>query len=132
MFLVPFVLNKEHQDWITISLFVCDVGRSLWTVDESLTDTKLKALLKKNDLITKKILRRGTLCFAEIDTHKTKIDEFYNWDELEYRTGTEDCWRHLQIPKGLIDCVIFRRELWKATGLPLSLELETFFMESTS
>jgi hypothetical protein len=66
---------------------------------------------------------------AEIDTQKTKMDEFYNWDELDYRTGTEDCWRHLQIPKGLIDCVIFRREVWKATGLPLSLELETFFME---
>jgi len=71
-------------------------GKGLWEEDNSLNiDTDIlnpNDLYRKGSLIT---LESGTkkIILCEVDTEKTKMNEFYRWKDLDIHDEDTFCWR---------------------------------------
>lgn len=95
MLILPFIHNVVDQNNIQIhSIKVLTIGgRGIWEEDNSLNLDK--DILNPND-----IYRKGTtikfdkqLQICEVNTEKTKISDFYKWDEIPFEDIETFCWR---------------------------------------
>lgn len=99
MFIVPFIHNKISQsefDIISIKIFTMG-GNNLWEESDKLN-------LDKDILNPNGMFKKGTtlvigkkIKYCEIDTTKTNINEFYNWEEIELNEADTFCWRNFCI-----------------------------------
>jgi len=66
--------------------------------------------------------------YANIDSTKLNMSEFYQWTELNDITNSEnDVWKRFLIPTALWSCPIFKQEYWASSGLPPVLTSSTVF-----
>lgn len=95
MLIIPFIHNVVDQNSIQIhTIKVLTIGgRGIWEEDNSLNLDK--DILNPND-----IYRKGTtikfdkqLQICEVNTEKTKITDFYKWDEIAFEDTETFCWR---------------------------------------
>jgi hypothetical protein len=95
MLIIPFIHNVVDQNSIQIhTIKVLTIGgRGIWEEDNSLNLDK--DILNPND-----IYRKGTtikfdkqLQICEVNSEKTKITDFYKWDEIAFEDTETFCWR---------------------------------------
>ena len=95
MLILPFTHNVINQNSIQIhTIKVLTIGGlKIWEEDNSLDLDK--DILNPND-----IYRKGTtikfdkqLQICEVNTEKTKINDFYKWDEIAIEDKETFCWR---------------------------------------
>jgi len=118
MLLIPYFKDATNPDWLLLSLFLCEGGQSIWSVDD-MADKEIKKLLKDNGFPVLKLERHESTIYAAIDSAKLKMSDFYQWDEINPNETSEskDVWRTLQIPLALWSCPIFKEHFWKSTRL---------------
>lgn len=95
MLIIPFIHNVVDQNSIQVhTIKVLTIGgRGIWEEDNSLNLDK--DILNPND-----IYRKGTtikfdkqLQICEVNIEKTKISDFYKWDEIAFEDTETFCWR---------------------------------------
>ena len=117
MILIPFFLNPSNPNWTKFGIFLCEGGRSLWSVDDKATLAATKKLLKENGFPVLNIKKSDGILYAEIDYLTMKIDDFYIWNDIPL--GSEqDVWRILEIPTALWSCPVFKEHFCKLSNLP--------------
>ena len=96
MILLPYVHTIKSVNQISVHSYTILTigGRALWTEDlkEDL-DGSVEQTLINNELFTDLIEYRDNVCLCRIDTDKTRMTDFYKWNEI-----TDDetfCWRTL-------------------------------------
>ena len=118
MLLIPYFIDS-NSNWTKLSLFLCEGGRSVWSVD--ISDKEIRVLLKENGFPTVKLEHIGNTVYAAIDPCKLKMSDFYQWTEINPKTAEQDVWRTLSIPLALWSCPVFKEHFWATTGLPCSI-----------
>ena len=128
MFIVPYYKSVDSS-WTRYSLFLLHGGRELWSIADTVRPAQIKTILKKNDLVAVAgpPAKLGSCYFVEIDTAKTNLAEFYTWEEVEFPSGSEDCWRTLSMPTDLLSCSVFCSQFWTSTALPEVNTVRDFF-----
>ena len=94
MFVVPFVLRDSPASLIQwklrpIVIFLENHGKHLCSTDSP------EEWLRENGFVVKRAWREKDNYFAEIDSEKTALRDFYSFEQLtkEQKKGTEECWR---------------------------------------
>ena len=119
MFLIPYFI-ESNPNWTKLSLFLCEGGRSVWSVD-TMTDKEIRGLLKENGFPTVSLEHIGNTVYASTDRSKLKMSDFYQWDEINPKAAEQDVWRTLPIPLALWSCPVFKEHFWANAGLPCSI-----------
>lgn len=114
--LLPF-FKVITPNWIKLGLFLCDGGRSVWSTDT--TDTM--GLLEENGFPVLQIITVGETVYAEIDPKTLRMDNFYQWSDINPTTSDCDSWRTLHIPVALWSCPVFKEHFWSQAKLPQGL-----------
>ena len=86
MFLIPFIYKKVENIYPTHIFYIfLNKGTLFLQVDKA----KIASFCNENELysISKKI--QSDYCLLEIDTTKTKLEEFYTY----YENSDAECWR---------------------------------------
>ena len=119
MLSIPYFKDTTNPDWLQLSLFLCEGGRSIWSVD-NMTDKEIKKMLKDNWFPVVKLERHESTVYATIDRSKLSMSDFYQWDEINPNATSEskDIWRTLQIPLALLSCPVFKEHFWKSARVP--------------
>ena len=118
MILVPYFRDTSNPNWTKYGIFLCDGGSSLWSVEDKATLASVKKLLKENDFPLVNLKKVDGILYAEIDSAKLNLDNFYLWSEVPL--GSEqDVWRILHVPTALWSCPVFNEHYVKETGLPM-------------
>ena len=94
MFIIPYTLKTTmiQQMKVTVIQILTVGGIHLWKEDNV-------RLLEKNILhpngiyVTTKPTKKRDIYFCPVDTEKTAMNDFYQWDELESTDDTTFCWR---------------------------------------
>ena len=120
MLLIPYFI-ESNPNWTKLSLFLCEGGRSVWSIDMS--DKEIKALLKDNGFPVLSLTRDGDKVYAVIDHKTLKMSDFYQWTDINPKTAEQDVWRTLHIPSALWSCPVFKEHFWKRAALPCSISL---------
>jgi len=85
-------------------------------------------MLKENGFPLLSIKKEQGVMYANIDSTKLNMSEFYQWSELEDPAKSEDdVWKTFLIPTALWSCDVFKQEFWASTGLPPLLTTSTLF-----
>jgi hypothetical protein len=100
MFIVPYYMKTTNSQFefklTTLWLFLTNQGTSVWETDEKkpTADFIVREYLTPNGFYGKvKCVKENTLYF-EVDTEKTKIQNFYNWiDSDDENKNFEEVWR---------------------------------------
>jgi hypothetical protein len=94
MFVVPYFYEKPLPSIIgwqlqPITIFLENHGKHLYSTENP------QQWLVENGFFSKKSWKENEILFVEVDTDKTKLKDFYSYEELtkEQRKGTEECWR---------------------------------------
>lgn len=117
MILVPYFRDTRNPNWTKYGVFLCEGGSSLWSVDDKATLASVKKLLKDNDFPLLNLKKLDGTLYAEIDSLKLNLDQFFLWSELPL--GSEqDVWRILPVPTALWSCEVFKEHFCKESGLP--------------
>lgn len=94
MLILPFIHNVVNQNSIQVhTIKVLTIGgRKIWEEDNSLNIDK--DILNPNDIYRKgmPIIFDKQLQMYEVNTEKTKIDDFYKWDEIPFEDTETFCW----------------------------------------
>jgi hypothetical protein len=97
MKVLPFILKQKQASlsMTNLCLFLSHGGRSFWQTEEStLSQQELEhEYLLPNGLIPKKIFSANNLFYVWIDAEKTKLDDFYTWEEAYKHPEKPECWR---------------------------------------
>ena len=119
-YLVPYFKDVSNPNWIHLGLFLCEGGRSVWSLEGSETDTK--AILEDNGFPVLDLRQVGDTVYAEIDRVAMKMSDFYQWTDVDPKTADSDVWRTLSIPKAMWSCPIFKEQFWNSANLPLQID----------
>lgn len=124
MFILPFCHNIIQQNEIHIHIIklLTIGGKSLW--EENNTQNIERNILNPNDIWQKgkSIKFNKTLYLCQVDTQKTKLDEFYNWKEIDLNTQSDIfCWREYIYLSGSNDAC------W--LEIPDDEKLDSFFLK---
>jgi hypothetical protein len=125
MKLVPYILSQKELQHFTITriaLFLSHGGKSIWKTDTTaLLSTKeiLDEYCEPNGFVVDsiKIDTQKKIAYIQVNKEKTKLSEFYTWDEAYLHVGKPECWRRFYFvkdkegadwwsPKGLIEAEI--------------------------
>ena len=126
MILLPYFIDTSNPNWIKLNLFLSEGGKTLWHTDD--TDKEVKKMLKDNGFPLLSLKKEQGVIYANVDSTKLNISDFYQWSELaEPVTSEDDVWRTFLIPTALLSCTVFKQEFWASTGLPPVLTSSTLF-----
>lgn len=116
MILIPYFWNTDSPDWIHFGVFLCSGGRSLWSLDSG---DDIKETLRENGFPLVRLLESpdSKVTYAQIDYKNMKMENFYTWNEIDYRTSDSDVWRITKIPATLWSCEVFKQHFWKSLDL---------------
>lgn len=94
MILIPFFIQKSPPSLIPwhlqpISVFLENRGKQFCQVENP------EIWLQENGFIVCNQWKQENMMFVEIDTEKTRLRDFYSFEELtkQQQKGTEECWR---------------------------------------
>lgn len=117
MILIPYFRDTRNPDWTKWGVFLCDGGKSLWSVEDKATLVSVKKLLKENDFPLLNLKKLDGVLYAEIDSAKLDLNQFYLWSDVPLGSD-QDVWKILHIPKALWSCSVFKEHYIKESGLP--------------
>ena len=104
MFIVPFIHKiTQETNFKVHSIQILTIGgKYLWEEEDGLDIDR--DILESND-----IYRRGSIKslnksikICEIDTNKTNVNDFYNWNEISIDNTDTFCWRNYTFFSGAI------------------------------
>ena len=131
MILLPYFIDTSNLNWFKINLFLSDGGRTFWRTDE--TEKQVKKTLKENGFPLLSLKTQDGIMYANIDSTKLNMSDFYQWSELEDPSiSQEDAWRTFLIPVALWSCPVFKEQFWASTGLPSVLTSSPLFSLTAS
>jgi hypothetical protein len=94
MFVIPFYTKPILPSLINwslqpIALFLENRGKQICETDDPV------AWLSENGFFLKRSWKESGYFFAEIDSEKTRLQDFYSFEQVtrEQQKGTEECWR---------------------------------------
>lgn len=94
MILIPFFIQRSPPSLISwklqpITLFLENRGKQFCDIENP------EHWLQENGFFIKEQWKEGNVMFVEIDTEKTRLCDFYSYDDLtkQQQKGTEECWR---------------------------------------
>jgi hypothetical protein len=119
MILIPYFSHLKTPDWLSIGVFLCEGGRTMWSVDDTDTDAEITEMLLENGFPVEKIEHMDGVIYARIDYGRIKMAHFYQWHEIDPTTSENDVWRSFSIPRTLWSCPVFKDHFWKTSGLPI-------------
>jgi hypothetical protein len=101
MKLVPFIHRQKQVNsfWVSeLQLFLSHAGRSVWKTEEpgSLpSKTILEEYCEPNGFFIKNVHMdtQQNIAYVEIDPEKTKLCDFYTWEEALQQSTKPECWR---------------------------------------
>jgi hypothetical protein len=128
MILLPYFIDASNPNWLKLNLFLSDGGKAFWQTDD--TEKQVKKMLKENGFPLLSLKAEQGVMYANIDSTKLNMSEFYQWSEVNYLTSEDDVWRSFLIPIALWSCPIFKQEFWASSGLPSVLTASTVFSGS--
>lgn len=116
MFLVPYFLRKPlpsliQWNLLPISLFLENRGKGLCSVGSAADVTEW---LSDNGFVSKGQWMEGDVFYIEIDTEKTKLNDFYSLEQLtkEPHRGTEECWVTYYVMKSVASTEAESEKAW--------------------
>jgi hypothetical protein len=126
MILLPYFIDTSNPNWSKLNLFLSDGGKTFWHTDD--TEKQVKKMLKDNGFPLLSLKTEQGIMYANIDSTKLNMSDFYQWSELEDPLKSEDdVWRTFLIPKALWSCPVFKEQFWTSSGLPPVLTSSTVF-----
>jgi hypothetical protein len=129
MILVPYFIDTSNPNWTKLNLFLSGGGKAFWHTDD--TEKQVKKMLKDNGFPLVSLKKEQDVMYANIDSTKLNMSEFYQWSELEDPSSSEDdVWRTFLIPTALWTCHVFKQEFWASSGLPSVLTSSSVFSGS--
>ena len=114
MILIPYFW-KPDVNWATFGVFLCDGGRSLWSVDDKTSVAAAKKILVDNGFPVINVVKKNSVIYAEISSDLNLAD-YYLWNELSSGSN-EDVWRTFRIPMALWSCPVFNQVFCKESKL---------------
>jgi hypothetical protein len=114
-YVIPYFKN-ESPNWIHLNIFLCEGGRSVWSLDGP-----VKAMLADNGFPVLSLKQVDQTIYAEIDRESLKLSDFYQWTVIDPATSPSDVWRTLSIPTALWSCPVFKEHFWAEAGLPIDI-----------
>lgn len=115
MILIPYFW-KTDVNWATFGIFLCEGGRSLWSVEDKTTIAAAKKMLMGNGFPVVQITKTNGVLYAEISPN-LNMAEYYLWSEMT-PGSEEDMWRTFRIPMALWPCPVFKEVFCRETKLP--------------
>ncbi len=89
-------------------------------------------MLKENGFPLISLKTEQGIMYANIDSTKLNMSDFYQWSELDDPLKSEDdVWKTFLIPTALWSCPVFKQEFWASSGLPPVLTSSTLFSLTT-
>ena len=123
---LPYFIDAANPNWFKLNLFLSDGGKAFWHTDD--TEKQVKKMLKENGFPLLSLKTEQGVMYANIDSTKLNMSEFYQWSELtDPQVSEDDVWRTFLIPKALWSCPIFKEQFWASTGLPSVLTSSPLF-----
>lgn len=117
MILLPYFIDTSNPNWTKLNMFLTSGGKAFWHSDDS--EKQIKKMLKDNGFPLLSLKTEQGVIYANVDSTKLNMYEFYQWSELESPSNSEDdLWRTFLIPTALWSCPVFKQEFWASTGLP--------------
>jgi len=94
MIIIPYIHTTKMINMIPVhSYTILTIGGiQLW---EEQSIESPNQLLEANDLYTESIQKHGDIYLCSIDLRKTKIADFYTWNEIAETDTDLFCWRTL-------------------------------------
>jgi hypothetical protein len=94
MFIIPFIKYVKSINNINVHVFslLTIGGRELWEEDDSL-DIYTDILLPNDIYLEESPVKHNNIYYCKVDVNKTKIDDFYKWDEIELTDENTFCWK---------------------------------------
>lgn len=97
MKVLPFILKQKQAalHMTNLCLFLAHGGRSFWQTEEAIVSDKTlqEDYLLPNGMIPKRIFATNHLIYVWIDEEKTKLNDFYTWEEAYKHPQRPECWR---------------------------------------
>ena len=111
MIVLPYFVDYSN---LTLGIFLCEGGNTIWKVDETESIESVKTLLEENGLPVQWIRERNGVIHAEIDHRLLKLGDFYL--STDPHVEEKDVWRLFTIPTELWLDPIFHTVLDVLTG----------------
>ncbi len=94
MFIIPFTKYTSIINNINVNVFsLLTIGGSeIWEEDDSL-DIINDILIPNEIYLEGEPIRYNNIFFCKVDTNKTKINDFYKWDEINLADKNTFCWK---------------------------------------
>jgi len=115
MILIPYFW-KPDENWSTFGVFLCEGGRSLWSIDDKTSISVAKKMLMENGFPVIKVIKKESVIYAEISSNLNLAD-YYIWNEIP-SGSEEDVWRTFRIPMALLSCPVFNEVFYRESKLP--------------
>jgi hypothetical protein len=95
MLILPFTHEVRKQNNLNIHIIkiLTIAGKNIWEESDKLNVDK--DILNPNDIYRKGDITKinKNICLCEVDIHKTCIDNFYKWEEVDGNDSDTFCWR---------------------------------------
>jgi hypothetical protein len=109
MILIPYAVYKSQKaNWLKIGIFLMDGGKALWDIGGD----DPKAILADSGFPVKSVRALGDQIWAEIDSTRLDLTDFYTWDEVDPEAATQDLWKFTMAPSELWTDPVFQQHLW--------------------
>jgi hypothetical protein len=123
MKLLPYILTNQQKKEFTVwkfDVFLSHGGKSIWEEEGVLSKSKIQEdYCEANDIFINKLFMdtKKQIAYIQIDTKKTKVSDFYTYDEACLKVEKPECWRSFYFiqdrlnsywwsPKGLLEAEI--------------------------
>lgn len=110
MLVIPLFWNPLNKQF---GIFLSEGGRSVWSVDDSVSNIELIDMLKENGFPIKYIKYMNGNAYILINYNELKLDDFYLWSDIDPLKSDKDVWRIFSIPDELLNSEKFKTLLHK-------------------
>lgn len=103
MKLVPYFFTHpkglvSEGDLVCLWIFLSSAGKRLWQTDEPGTlsfNEICSSYCEPNGFVCKGINIQNDIAYLEIDSTKTRLQDFYGWEEALQLPSKPECWKRI-------------------------------------